>query len=254
MVKIYQLGFATAWTGAAIATLPSLFFFSKVFLSNTARTNNLASLQWGSAAIGSALVFFLSPAGVMPFVYAIGFGLIGTLLYDFWFSRYKQRDKSKLVVGRTLPTFELHDLSGITVTSQQISQSPALLMFYRGNWCPLCMAQIKEVAAQYRELSERGVAVYLISNQSSANSAKLAARFDVPMNFLIDENLAAATALGIVAQGGTPAGMLGYEADTNLPTVVMTDAQGVIIFADLTDNYRVRPEPETFLRVLDGQT
>ena len=26
----------------------------------------------------------------------------------------------------------------------------------------------------------------------------------------------------------------------------------LIIFADLTDNYRVRPEPETFMRVLKG--
>jgi hypothetical protein len=36
-----------------------------------------------------------------------------------------------------------------------------------------------------------------------------------------------------------------------MPTVIITDEQGKIIFADLTDNYRVRPEPETFLRVLD---
>jgi len=33
----------------------------------------------------------------------------------------------------------------------------------------------------------------------------------------------------------------------------MTNAQGKIIFADLTDNYRVRPEPATFLKVLDEQ-
>ena len=36
-----------------------------------------------------------------------------------------------------------------------------------------------------------------------------------------------------------------------MPTVVITDANGKIIFRDLTDNYRVRPEPETFLKILD---
>jgi len=36
-----------------------------------------------------------------------------------------------------------------------------------------------------------------------------------------------------------------------LPTVIITDAEGKIIFADLTDNYRVRPEPDTFLKVID---
>jgi hypothetical protein len=36
-----------------------------------------------------------------------------------------------------------------------------------------------------------------------------------------------------------------------MPTVVVTDAGGRILFADQTDNYRVRPEPSTFLAVLD---
>ena len=38
----------------------------------------------------------------------------------------------------------------------------------------------------------------------------------------------------------------------HLPTVIITDAKGKIVFADLTDNYRVRPEPETFLKVIDA--
>jgi hypothetical protein len=53
---------------------------------------------------------------------------------------------------------------------------------------------------------------------------------------------------------GLPFGMqlLGYDSDTVMPTVIITDDEGKIIFADLTDNYRVRPEPETFMRVLSG--
>lgn len=43
--------------------------------------------------------------------------------------------------------------------------------------------------------------------------------------------------------------VLGYDSDTVMPTVIMTDATGKILFADLTDNYRLRPEPETFLKV-----
>jgi hypothetical protein len=33
--------------------------------------------------------------------------------------------------------------------------------------------------------------------------------------------------------------------------VVITNARGEILFADLTDNYRVRPEPSTFVEVLN---
>ncbi len=44
---------------------------------------------------------------------------------------------------------------------------------------------------------------------------------------------------------------MGYDSDTVLPTVIITDEKGKIIFVDLTDNYRVRPEPETFLQIID---
>ena len=61
--------------------------------------------------------------------------------------------------------------------------------------------------------------------------------------------------LGIEHVGGVPFMMepLGYGTETVLPTVVIIDPDRTIIFADLTDNYRVRPEPSTFLAVLDAQ-
>jgi len=69
----------------------------------------------------------------------------------------------------------------------------------------------------------------------------LAARFDVPFRFLVDPGGRATRQLGIP----------GYHPDTVLPTAVVTDADGRILLADQTDNYRVRPEPETFLAALD---
>lgn len=59
--------------------------------------------------------------------------------------------------------------------------------------------------------------------------------------------------LGIEAVGGTPAGLqvLGYDSDTAMPTVIMTDEHHTVIFCDQTDNYRVRPEPDVFLQAYD---
>jgi hypothetical protein len=44
--------------------------------------------------------------------------------------------------------------------------------------------------------------------------------------------------------------MVGYEDDTVLPTLVVTDAEGRVVFADETDNYRVRPIPDTVIGAL----
>ena len=35
-----------------------------------------------------------------------------------------------------------------------------------------------------------------------------------------------------------------------MPTVIITEAGGRILWVDETDNYRVRPEPQTYLDVL----
>ena len=77
--------------------------------------------------------------------------------------------------------------------------------------------------------------------------------FNVGFHFLTDKNNSAAKQLGILDKGALPLGfqLLRYDSDVVMPTVIITDKSGKIIFVDLTDNYRVRPEPETFLKILD---
>lgn len=113
------------------------------------------------------------------------------------------------------------------------------------------MAHIKEISQSYQQLETMGVKVFLISPQPESHTQGLAKKFDVDFHFMVDANNQVAIQLGIEAKQGTPKGMevLGYDSDTVLPTAILTDRDGNIIFCDQTDNYRVRPEPETFLRV-----
>ena len=251
LVMLFIEGVNSAWLGSLVAVLPGALFFGRVMRGTVARTTDHVPRMWGFAILGLALTVMLPSGSMIPSVYAFLVGVVGGLAYDFWYSRLGDRQNSQLVVGQVLPDFNLYTADGRLVTAEHIRQTPALLMFYRGNWCPLCMAQIKEVASQYQELNRRGVQVYLISNQSEQNSEQLAQKYDVNMNFMVDRDGVAGKALAIDHTGGTPVGVAGYDLDTTMPTVVMTNQQGIIIFADLTDNYRVRPEPETFLSVLD---
>ena len=70
---------------------------------------------------------------------------------------------------------------------------------------------------------------------------------------LVNKGNEVAKRLQILSENGLPFGFhaLGYDSDTVMPTIIITDKKGKILFADLTDNYRVRPEPSTFLKVLD---
>lgn len=244
-----------------IALLPFPLFLANLFLYRTARTSeNLKFLFVIPSAmflisVITAVLANASLVSVQQPMVSMLIALIGNLLYVFWYSRFGRSKNTLLEVGKALPEFSLKDASGKVITSKEIGSQASLIMFYRGNWCPLCMAQIKEVAGQYRELEARGIKIYMVSPQSEGHTKGLAKRFDVNMNFLIDEDNKAADKLQIIAKNGLPMGLqaLGYDSDTVMPTVVMTNNKGEIIFADLTDNYRVRPEPEDFLKVFDAQ-
>jgi len=254
MIGIFDSGINSAWLGIAVGIWPALLFFVKLFAAPTARTSANLNILIAAAFVGAVLSLFLSQnvaQQAYAFAYGSGLGIGGLLLYIFWYSRLGRKENMALETGKELPAFQLKTSEGSIWSSADLNQHPALILFFRGNWCPLCMAQIKEVAASYQELEKLGVRVFLVSPQPATHTKALAIKFNVKYHFMVDERNQAASLLGIDAKHGTPKGMevLGYDSDTVLPTAILTDQNGVILFTDQTDNYRVRPEPDTFLRV-----
>ena len=156
--------------------------------------------------------------------------------------------------GQALPEFTATDEDGRQVSSLDLRGAPAVILFVRGNWCPFCMAQVREIMERYRELADLGAEIVLVSPQATELTQRVADLFEVPCRFWVDASLEAAGELGIRHGDGVPAGPLAkqYGKDTVYPTVIVTDEDGKILFADQTDNYRVRPEPAVFLRVLQA--
>jgi len=254
--QIAQTGFSWQYAGAFLASFPIVLFFALVFLNKRPRTSaNL--MPWTiTIAIGMMLsIIGLTAKNGMGVSLAAGANSLW-LMYVFWYSRFNDRaTNSVLKVGQTLPDFSLEDAQAKQVSANGFKGNPSIYLFYRGNWCPLCMAQIKEIAAQYKELEKRGVNMVLISPQPHKYTASLARKFQVGFHFLVDKGNEVATKLNILGKNGLPFGfqVLGYDSDTVMPTIIITDKNGKILFADLTDNYRVRPEPSTFLAILDGK-
>jgi peroxiredoxin len=244
-----------SWLGLALATFTPLAFFIKAFTFKSPRTPRhpieYSILSGLGMVVTMAMSFRYGQVAGAIHVWA-GITLLAWLVYLRWYSVFRGRDAHALKVGAPLPEFRLESMDGHIVSSESFKAKPHLLLFFRGNWCPFCTAQVEELAAAYKRLEEKGISVILISPQSIKKNQALAARFDVPMVFLRDRDNAAAKQLGILHEWGTPMGMqvLGYESDTVLPTVILTDEQGQIVVSDQTDNYRVRPEPATFEAIL----
>ncbi|MDY6812870.1 MAG: redoxin domain-containing protein [Pseudomonadota bacterium] len=243
-----------AWFGALVAALAVLGSFATFAFAQRART----STQLPGMLLGTGLGAVLAVLGALeggpglPALYALALAL-GSVIYVQGYSRFGREPSQTLRPGDPLPPVAFQALDGRWWHNDDLLGTPWVLLFFRGNWCPLCMAQIKEIAAQYQALDRRGVRVALISPQSQAQTEKLAARFAVPLQFWRDPELTAAATLEIVHRNALPAGLglLGYDPDAVLPTVIVLDANGRVLLADQTDNYRLRPEPATFLAALD---
>lgn len=258
MLGTYALAtstFSVGWAGVTVSSAAQLAFFMRLFLWPTARTTKRLPLMLAASAISglAAMATWMAADRLVLATLAAGLGVVMPLLYVHWYSSFGSRDGSQLRRNGNLPAIELTNLKGQRVPYSQLVEARALWMFYRGNWCPLCMAQIREVASQYQELARRGVNIYLISPQPPEHTEDLARKFEVPMQFFVDVNNQAARRLGILAENGLPTGLqaLGYDSDVPMPTVFITEVGGRIIYADLTENYRIRPEPQEFLAELD---
>ncbi|MEO5920453.1 MAG: peroxiredoxin family protein [Pseudolysinimonas sp.] len=235
------------WLGVPLAWLPVLGYFGYLLLARpSTHTRNLWPL-YAVALVGVALAV---PAGAVAVVVALP-GLAAILIYSYLYSR-QHTPVDGLKVNDPLPDFPLQRTDGTATSSADLTDRPYVIMFYRGNWCPFCMVQVRELAEQYRELERRGVGVALISAQRAADTAALATKFEIPMQFYVDADGAAARALDLVQVGGTPAiYSAGTNGDTTVPTVIITDGQGKVLWVDSSDNHRIRPEPAAFFEILD---
>lgn len=249
-------GLKTAWAGVLLTVIPFIGLFLRATLSQgLARTSHSLPLLSAATLAGGVLAAYGSwgagPSAV-PVLAAALAGVAGFFLYDFWYSSLGRRVNERLAIGRPLPDFCAVDTDGRPVCASDLRGRPVLFMFFRGNWCPFCMAQVREITGRYRELAGLGAEMVLVSPQPTELTQRVAEMFDVPCRFWVDADLAAARDLGIVHDEGVPPGKLRsrFGSDTVLPTVIIVDGDGTILFADQTDNYRVRPDPDVFLRVL----
>ena len=243
------------WLGLAMTAFAPLIFFIKAILLKSARTPRHPleyTIIGGLGLAGTLAISHRYGAAAGSIHIWAGVTFLGWIVYLRWYSVLRGRDAKAIKVGGALPEFRLESQQGHVVSSESFKAQPHLLLFYRGNWCPFCTAQIAELAKGYQRLEAGGIKVVLVSPQSAKKSKQLARKFDVPMIFLRDRDNAAAKSLGILHEWGTPMGLqaLGYDTDTVLPTVIMTDERGNIIYSDQTDNYRVRPEPDSFEKLI----
>lgn len=88
--------------------------------------------------------------------------LVIALLF-FSVSSIAQKEDSSVIVGDKAPKFQAKDQNGNTISSKDILKEEQLIVvFYRGQWCPLCnkhLSHLQDNVAKFNEAGARLIAI-----------------------------------------------------------------------------------------------
>ena len=183
-------------------------------------------------------------------------GLIVVLLIAAGFFIYYRKHGARPVPaqlrpGQPLPDFAARDEAGNPLHTRDLLGNPVVMIFVRGNWCPFCSRQVKNLTGYYKDIVDLGAKLILVTPKPLETTQRVAEFFDVEFEFWLDESLAATRELGLLLESAVPKDYYPeYGSDTIWPTSLVIDAEGVIRYVELSKHIIDRPNPKTLLREL----
>lgn len=170
-------------------------------------------------------------------------------------------------LGSALPAATVLDADGAAHDLDALlGEGPAVLVFYRGAWCPFCNITLKHYQQTLApELDERGVRLIAVSPQTPEGTATAVEQGELGFTVVSDPGNALAGALGIVTAPSAAAQeahtALGFAVkDSNAddtpaipyPSVLVLDVHRRIAFADVKTDYTQRTETPQILAAVDA--
>jgi peroxiredoxin len=170
-----------------------------------------------------------------------------------------------ITVGDSLEPFTLSDATGAPVTLDQLIEAgPAVIVFYRGGWCPYCNLALRTYQRELLpELTAFGARLVAISPQSPDQSLSTAEKAGLGFTVLSDPASRLARQIGISFQQadevlgaqrklGLDLAQVNAEGSTELPrpTVLVVDENRTVRFVDVQPDYTARTEVADILAAL----
>lgn len=175
----------------------------------------------------------------------------------------KATDISPLLIGEKLPKATLQNDKGETLKLQSLlEKKPTVLVFYRGGWCPYCNMQLSALAQAEKEILDVGYQIIAISPDNYENLQNTAEKDSVKYTLLSDKEGKLIQQIGIAFK--TPLMVKGFaktkgsKGDTSdaipVPTVMVVDREGTILFEYINPNYKNRISEKLLIAVLKNLT
>jgi len=168
--------------------------------------------------------------------------------------------------GDSAPNFILPDAHGNAVALRALLlDGPAIVVFYRGSWCPYCSAELAAYHLALPEIRSRGARLVAISPEVPDASLTPDEIDNLGFEVLSDAGNRVARSFGLVyALDGESRNLLSahgvdlsrYNADDSwelpVPAVYILDRSRQVVFASVDPDYRRRADPADVVAALDA--
>ncbi len=162
------------------------------------------------------------------------------------------------------PGFSATDQKGEKINlKKQLKKGNVVLVFYRGQWCPYCNKQLKQLEDSISYIKEKGARVIAITPELPENISKTIGKTNASYSILYDEGLKIMKAYKVAFQvdDKTVEKYKGYGIDfskTNggnganlpVPAVYVVNKKGKIIYRFFDVNYTKRSSVKDILDLL----
>ncbi|SMF61112.1 Peroxiredoxin [Alteromonadaceae bacterium Bs31] len=171
------------------------------------------------------------------------------------------KDVHPIAVGERIP-----DLNFLTADEKNfklntaLKQAPALLILYRGSWCPYCNTHLAELRKIEKEISEMGIQIYAISPDLPKYLTVTDERHKPAYTLLSDSSMTAAKALGLAFKVNkfTRIKLKAHDIDLErssgeghhllpVPAAILVDKKGRVDFIFYAPDYKIRIDNEVLL-------
>ena len=160
-----------------------------------------------------------------------------------------------LLIGEKVP--DLTNASGSLL--EQLNEQAAVLLVYRGGWCPYCNAHLKAVAQMEEEIRALGYQIIGVAPDTQEELLATADKNKLHYSLYSDASTQWIQKMGLAFQAPTR-----YENKLNnfsgglntgvlpVPALFVVNTKGEILFEYINPDYSKRMTPELLKSVLEG--
>lgn len=188
--------------------------------------------------------FFLQPgiAGYLVGALAIipaSLFLLGT------FTSGLPHQQPAVAVDELAPDFSGLDAYGKEFRLSDLRGTPVLLKFYRGYWCPYCVAELAQLNEFAKDFAALGIKLVAVSSDRVDELRPFKRKHDWDITLVADPALVIHRLYNVQQRNFTP--RRGPFRDLAIPTTILLDRDHRVLWLDQAVDFRVRPQATAVL-------